>query len=127
MQELLRLPRVERVNFDMCMMGLLSRDSVGEAAARKRLSIVTNSEAIAALLSASQCDRQHRHATLLAGQAKGCEAYTLEFCRTLCEGYSRHVALDTAREDCSHLGGVFCGEMVDATAALAPLVAHELS
>ena len=37
-----RTPGVERVNFDFCMLGMLSADSDGVAPAKKRTSVMTN-------------------------------------------------------------------------------------
>ena len=72
---LLRLPRVSRATFDFCMLGMQVVDDQGRARARKRTTIATNSEAIAAALSQLQCGQAHAHIPLLAGKARACQEY----------------------------------------------------
>ena len=79
----------QRVNFDFCMMGMRSADEKGEAPAKKRTSVFTNSDEIAELLKKYQCDGQHRHVQLMGGKAKACEVYPDEFCEKVCEAAMR--------------------------------------
>ena len=108
------------------MLGMRSGDARDAGAVKKRTSVATNSEAIAAALSRAQCDGRHRHVPLVAGRAKACERYPVDFCRLVCESYLRQVALDTAQNGERHVGGVFDGDAVDVSSFLAPLVAREL-
>ena len=76
---LLHFPRVQRVAFDFCMLGMTSRDGAGSAPAKKRTALATNSEAIAASASRYQCDHRHRHVHLIGGKSRPCQEYTEEF------------------------------------------------
>ena len=75
---------VVKVNFDFCMFGMRARDALGEAAAKKRTGIVTNSLPVAESLETMQCQGKHRHVQLMGGKAKACEVYTDEFCKAIC-------------------------------------------
>ena len=66
MDQLIQLPRVRISTFDFCMCGMVATDADGEAPARKRTRVITNSEAAAAALEERQCDGTHRHASLQA-------------------------------------------------------------
>ena len=108
------------------MLGMRSRDGFGEAPARKRTTVATNSEAIAATLEGYQCSRDHRHAQLVAGRPKSCDAYPIEFCRAVCAAYAHQVVLDQAKDGRGWVGGVYSGESTDITGLMAPLVARKL-
>ena len=96
MQALLSLPRVKRVVFDFCMLGMVSEDEFGRGAARKRTAVAANSEMIAAELEMTQCDGSHRHVALLGGRPRACHEYTEEFCHLVCRAYARQIAMDTS-------------------------------
>ena len=66
------------------MFGMRARDALGEAAAKKRIGIVTNSLPVAESLETMQCQGKHRHVQLMGGKAKACEVYTDEFCKAIC-------------------------------------------
>ena len=54
-----RLPGVETVIFDQCMLGLVS--PVRRIPIRKRTKIMTNNHVLAAALRGIKCDRSHAH------------------------------------------------------------------
>ena len=80
-----RMPGVERVNFDFCMLGMLSTDSTGVAPAKKRTSVITNSASLAAELRRHQCDGRHRHVALLGERCRKAQEYPDKFCRIVLE------------------------------------------
>ena len=126
LDSLVQLPRVERIHFDFCMTGMESRDEGGSAPAKKRTSLATNSEAIAAAVGRLQCDHSHRHIPLTAGRAKHCERYPEAFCRLICEAYARQVDLDRALEGGQGISQFENCDCRDVTGYIAPLVAREL-
>ena len=71
------------------MMGMKSADKDGEAPAKKLTTIMTNSEAIADIMSKAKCDRSHRHVILEGGRASACQVYPDKFSRALCRAYAR--------------------------------------
>ena len=71
------------------MMGMKSADKDGEAPAKKPTTIMTNSEAIADIMSKAKCDRSHRHVILEGGRASACQVYPDKFSRALCRAYAR--------------------------------------
>ena len=78
-----------RVNFDFCMLGLLSKDQDGEGPAKKRTGIMTNSPMLAEKLKQVQCSKEHRHVMLMNGRARKCQTYPDEFCRLVCKTVMR--------------------------------------
>ena len=89
-QQVATLPGVEIVKFDFCVLGMTAPDVNGkDGPVRKRTSVMTNSPSIQLLLREARCHRQHKHTHLLNGLAKGCEVYTEQFCRLVCEGVRR--------------------------------------
>ena len=75
-----------------------SSDDQGEAPARKRTKVATNSKAIAAALERYQCDGLHRHVTLENGRAKACEKYPDKFCRVVLEAFKAEMAAEQVDE-----------------------------
>ena len=67
------------------MAGMLSADLEGEAPAKKRTGVATNSKSLAKTLSKLQCDHLHRHVQLMGGKAKRCEIYPECFCELVCK------------------------------------------
>ena len=84
---LAQCPNTRGVNFDFCMLGMKSSDDQGEALAKKRTKIVTNSKAIADELEKYQCDGLHRHVILESGRPKACERYPDKFCQVILEAF----------------------------------------
>ena len=96
MKEMKQLDGVRTVKFDFCMLGMVTHDEEGhEAAAQKRTQIMTNSQALATVLSEAQCRGEHRHAQLLGGRAKACQEYPDKFCDLVCMAVKRE--LETVR------------------------------
>ena len=84
---------VEMVTCDMCAFGLSIEDKDGEALARKRTRLMSNSPEILKRLDKGCSNDQvqdarekHRHADTIGGRAKGCQVYPKEFCRAVCSG-----------------------------------------
>ena len=72
------------------MLGIKTKNSRGEmTVAKKRIAIMTNSQAITLLLREAQCRFEHSHTALLGGRAGPCQEYPDEFCRLVCEGIKR--------------------------------------
>ena len=84
MAQLLRGLDCYKVEFDFCMAGMMPWDILGQAPAKKRTGIATNSKALATTLANLQCDGSHRHVILMGGKAKQCEKYPEDFCRLVC-------------------------------------------
>ena len=92
LQLLRSLQGVHHVNFDFCTLGMETTARDGQkVAARKRTGILTNSGAIASLLSEAQCRREHAHEHLLDGRAGPCQRYPDKFCKLICEGVKREI------------------------------------
>ena len=85
-------PNTRSVNFDFCMLGMKSNDDQGEALAKKRTKIVTNSKAIADKLEKYQCDCLNKHVTLESGRPKACERYPDKFCQVILEAFKTDMA-----------------------------------
>ena len=89
-QQMRRLEGVHVVKFDFCMLGMLATDKVGRpAAAKKRMTVLTNSPAVATLLREAQCKSEHLLAPLLEGRAGPCQEYPDQFCKLICEAIKR--------------------------------------
>ena len=92
--ELLMLPGVGLVRFDMCRYGMTSQDSLGEAPVHKPTTLMSNCEAV--LNSVNQrCEGGHRHVELIGGRAKACEKYP----DALCEAIARAVDVQLRSDD----------------------------
>ena len=76
-------PGTKRVNFELCMLGMRSKDASGSAPAKKRTSVMTNSPELADAFAQFQCDSSHRHVVLEGGRAKACQEYPDEFCEVV--------------------------------------------
>ena len=72
-----------RVNFDFCTAGMVVKTKTGEALARKRTGMFTNSKAIAEEMKKHQCDGCHEHAELIDGLAKHAQLYPDKFCKII--------------------------------------------
>ena len=97
MEVLLHRSDVYRVEFDFCMMGMMSRDKEGEAPAKKPTTVMTNSKAIAEVLGKAKCDGRHRHVVLEGGRASACQVYPEKFSRTLCRAYARELQQESRK------------------------------
>ena len=84
-------PNVRNVNFNFCMLGMVSKDATGEAPAKKRTRIVTSSEILAGSLEKYQCDGAHRHVWLENGRPKACGRCSDEFCRLVLEAIKKEL------------------------------------
>ena len=74
------------VRADMCMYGLSTKGTGGDAvAAMKPTRFLTNSPAVACRLQ-RRCDNSHEHKNLLDGRAKFAQEYTEELCDAMLEG-----------------------------------------
>ena len=82
--KLLQVKHAAKIAFDFCMLGMKSEDEMGEDPAKKRTSIITNSQLLAHRLSQYQCDGNHRHVKLINGRARKCQEYPDEFCELVC-------------------------------------------
>ena len=85
MNKLLFVKNAGKVNFDSCMFDMMSDDHHGIGHAKKRTSIITNSEALLTEMKKHQCHGGHRHVTLLGWKAKACQTYTDKFCELVCK------------------------------------------
>ena len=72
MNKLLFVKDGARVNFDFCMLGMRSKDQDGEGSAKKKTGIMTNSPMLTEELKKFQCNKEHRHVTLMNGRAHKC-------------------------------------------------------
>ena len=61
---LAQCPGTRNVNLDFCMLGMKSSDDQGEAPAKNRTKVMTNSDAIAATLETYKCNGLHRQVAL---------------------------------------------------------------
>ena len=94
LQAIAKLDGVHRISFDFCALGMTTETAQGnEAPAKKRTTVLTNSDAVATLLREAQCRGEHKHQQLLGGRAGPWQVYTEKFCRLICEGVKRE--LDT--------------------------------
>ena len=94
LQAMACLDGVHRVSFDFCTLGMMTKTADGKAApAKKRTTVLTNSDAVATFLREAQCRGDHRHQQLLGGRAGPCQVYTEKFCRLICEGVKRELSI----------------------------------
>ena len=85
-------PRVDRVVFDFCALGMRSTYSDGSSGpALKRTGLLTNSKHVAGALSKARCCGLHKHAQLVSGRAKACEIYPDTFCNAILQGICREL------------------------------------
>ena len=90
METILKIPEVESVNFDFCMLGMQSKNAEGKTEpAKKRTRIVTNSKHAAAALRLCQCNGLHSHVRLESGRPKACEEYPRAFSELIVNALKR--------------------------------------
>ena len=72
-----KLPGVQVVNFDFCMLGMKATDRDGQGRVKKRTTIMTTCDELARALREAQCDGHHRHVRLVDGgvRASQCQVY----------------------------------------------------
>ena len=72
-----KLPGVQVVNFDFCMLGMKAVDKEGQGRVKKRTTIMTTCDELAEALRGAQCDGRHRHIRLVDGgvRASQCQVY----------------------------------------------------
>ena len=93
MQALLGTAGAQRVTFDFCTLGMMTKDNDGQPGhAMKKTAVLTNSGHLASILRKAQCDGSHRHIPLEGGKAKGCEVYTEFFCDAICMATKLEIA-----------------------------------
>ena len=93
------IPGVRRVNFDFCMLGMLSRDNDGIAPAKKRISIMTNSLTVAQELEKYQCDGAHRHVILSGEKCRKAQIYPEQFCKAILTAAAKDIYKQTLEKD----------------------------
>ena len=81
-------PRVMRTELDQCEFGLVSKDELGEAPAKKLTSLLTSSVEVDRMMSV-KCRGKHRHVHLMSGRARAAAHYPANFGRALCKGMRR--------------------------------------
>ncbi len=96
MPEVLKMLMIDEVDVmvcDMCAFGMIIKDPDGEALARKRTRVMSNSPEVLKRLNkrcanaeAKDADAKHRHADTTCGRVKKCQVYPREFCRAICAG-----------------------------------------
>ena len=79
--EMFKWKGVQKVSFDFCMAGM----QVDGVPAKKRTSILTNSDALVKELLNRQCNTNHEHVLLVGGKAAQCQVYPKEFCVLVCK------------------------------------------
>ena len=124
MNKLYQQPNTQKVTFDFCMAGMKSIDDQGEAPARKRTGILTNSNAVADMLRQFQCDGMHRHVRLLGGKAKYCERYPEEFCEKVCKTVMMEKMKAEGHMKFLNQVGMQVAKCEDATALIQQLTAY---
>ena len=89
---------VHKVNFDICELGIEGVDKQSKAPIRKRTSVLTSSEEVAAALAKRQCKGDHKRVRLTARctmtTASDYQMYPEKCCRTLCEAFSAQEHMD---------------------------------
>ena len=76
---------VGKVNFDFGMFEMKSAKEREVRLARKRTSIISNSQALLKELAKYQTSGRHQHVTTLEWKTTACHMYNSEFCKTVCE------------------------------------------
>ena len=104
-----------RTELDQCEFGLMSKDELGEAPAKKPTSLLTNSVEVDRTMS-RKCRGGHRHVHLLAGRARAVAHYPAKFCKALCKGM-----MPQARADA---GDIFSTKVTDTVDDWANEVTH---
>ena len=104
MQSIINHPLVVRTEIDQCAYGLRSRDSQGEAPAKKPTSFLTNSAGLRDAVG-KRCSGFCRHVQLVDGRASAAQIYPQELCRAVTRGIFYQ-----ARMDVQDLFSLTCGE-----------------
>ena len=76
---------VGKVNFDFGMFEMKSAKEREERLARKRTSIISNSQELLKELAKYQASGRHQHVTTREWKSTACQMYNNEFCKTVCE------------------------------------------
>ena len=95
MKSLINDPLVMRTEIDQCAYGLVSKDELGEGPARKPTSFLTNSVAMANVLS-KKCGGCERHVQLVEGRARAAQEYPRGLCRAVTKGIIEQARLDAS-------------------------------
>ena len=85
MNKLLFVKGAGKVNFDFCMFDMKSTNDHEVRLARKRTSIISNSQALLKELTKYQLSGRHQHVTTREWKTAACQMYNDEFCKTVCE------------------------------------------
>ena len=85
MNKLLFEKGVGKVNFDFDMFKMKSAKEREVRLARKRTSIISNSQALLKKLAKYQTSGRHQHVTTREWKTTACHMYNNEFCKTVCE------------------------------------------
>ena len=75
-------PQVGSVLVDMCIYGMVVRDTEVEGLARKRTRLMSNLHEVLKRVKMS-CTHDHEHIPLVQVRAKKCQVYPQAFCRTI--------------------------------------------
>ena len=100
-------PLVLEAHIEQCAYSLVSKDSQGEAPARKPTRVLTNSIALQRVLG-KKCPGCHRHVQLTGGKAKAAQVPPKEFCRAVTNGI-----IEQARMDSAEVFSMVCQDLVD--------------
>ena len=92
-QELASSPMVFKAEADQCAYGLMSKDSEGEAPAKKPTTFMTNSVGLQRALS-NKCPGCIRHVQLVEGRASAAQTYPKNLCRSVTAGIIEQARLD---------------------------------
>ena len=95
MQKVAQAPGVMISRIDQCAYGLTSKDSEGEAPAKKATKIMTNSVAVNREMQ-RRCPGCARHVHLEAGRAAKAAVYPKGLCMAICRGIKKQLAADSA-------------------------------
>ena len=76
-------PGVMRTELDQCEFGLVSKDELGEAPAKKPTSLLTNSVEVDRMMSV-KCQGGHGHVHLMSGRARAAAHYPAKFVSGRC-------------------------------------------
>ena len=86
------LEGVHLAKFDFCQLDMKTKGKDGsEKPAKKRTTVLTNSQHVAKVLREAQCDGSHVHQQLVDGRAGPCQEYPEKFCRVVCQSIKREI------------------------------------
>ena len=86
---------VIRIELDQCEFGLISKDELGEAPAKKPTSLLTSSVEVPRTMGV-RFRGGHRHVHLMAGRARAAVHYPAKFFKALCNGMRRQAKVDAS-------------------------------